>query len=373
MNTMSDIEFKRAKEGILKIISKYSNMTKEDKAEYLQLKDAILDIETFLPKLKLTFEKSFELLSILNTYGKKVKRRSPYARNDEAILSEHSEFLNNFAKEIEKIKITDTTIIENKMTWEDVLDQEITVVMQKEPSLKIKIISPVSMEDLLDFKKNILKAIGAIKASPIPNFDKALKGNLILGTEADIKKQISFTISPPMPVGLYHTGTNHILYFIDIESIKRYRDIYITLIHEFAHRYHHKHIKGGMKNPKIITLYEQAVKNEEQCFLDQLPKIGDPLSNLRENWKSVKMSTDDEWILSKITDYSYIYKNSKGRLQAFDKKDILLRITCPSVYATADKAEFFAEMVTLITLGLVKPSQKLIADKFMEIINNEVI
>ena len=30
MNTMSDIEFKRAKEGILKIISKYSNMTKED-------------------------------------------------------------------------------------------------------------------------------------------------------------------------------------------------------------------------------------------------------------------------------------------------------------------------------------------------------
>ena len=102
-------------------------------------------------------------------------------------------FLNNFAKEIEKIKITDTTIIENKMTWEDALDQEITIVMQKEPNLKIKIISPVSMEDLLDFKKNILRSIGAIKASPIPNFDKALKGNLILGTEADIKEQTGVT------------------------------------------------------------------------------------------------------------------------------------------------------------------------------------
>jgi len=372
MNTMSNIEFKRAKEDILKIISNYSNMTKEDNAEYLELKDAILDIETFLPKLKLTFEKSFELLSILKTYGKKVKRRSPYARNDEAILSEHSKFLNNFAKEIEKIKITDTEIVENKMTWEDALDQEITVVMQREPNLKIKIISPVSMEDLLDFKKNILKAIGAIKASPIPNFDKALKGDLILGTEIDIKKQTGVTIPLDVFVGLYHRDTNNIMYFIDA-TIKRNRDIYITLIHEFAHRYHHKHFKGGIENPKIITLFQQAVKNEEQCFLDQLPKIGDPLSNLRENWWSVKMSTDDEWILSKITDTKYIYRNSKGFIESFDKKDILLRTTCPSVYGTRNKAEFFAEMVTLITLGLVKPSQKLIADKLMEIINNEVI
>jgi hypothetical protein len=370
---MSDIEFKRAKEGILKIISKYSNMTKEDKAEYLELKDAILAIETFLPKLKLTPDKKLEILFILNTYGKKVKRKSPYAKNDEAILSEHSKFLNNFAEEIEKIKITDTTIVENKMTWEDALDQEITVVMQKEPSLKIKIVSPVSMKDLLDFKKNILKAIGGIKASPIPNFDKALKGNLILGTDADIKEQIGFTTSPPVPVAQYDdVGTNNIMYFIDA-TIKRSRDIYITLIHEFAHRYHHKHIKGGFENPEIRTLFQQAVKNEEQCFLDQLPKIGDPLSNLRENWWGVKMSTNDEWILYKITDDYYIYKNSKGRLEAFDKKDILLRITCPSVYATKNRVEFFAEMVTLITLGLVKPSQKLIADKFMEIINNEVI
>ncbi len=371
MNTMSDIEFKRAKEGILKLISKISNMTIDDDAESLDLGKAISAIETNLPKLKLTFEKSFELSSIISSYERELKKKPIYLKNEKADLIMFLSFLNNFAKEIEKIKITDTTIIENKMTWEDALDQEITIVMQKEPNLKIKIISPVSMEDLLDFKKNILRSIGAIKASPIPNFDKALKGNLILGTEADIKEQTGVT-TPYKVSALYDEKTNDIIYFIDIAPFQPERDIYTTFIHEFAHRFHYNHIKGGFKNPKIRTLYVQAFRSEEQCYLDQLPKIGDPLSNLRENWYTVRRSSE-EWILSKIKDNSYAYKNSKGELKYLDKKDILRRITCPSQYGAKNEGEFFAEMVTLITLGLVKPSQKLIADKFMEIINTELI
>ena len=35
--------------------------------------------------------------------------------------------------------------------------------------------------------------------------------------------------------------------------------------------------------------------------------------------------------------------------------------------------EFFAEMFTLIILGLVKPSQQAIADEFMQIVNQESI
>ena len=74
MNTMSDIEFKRAKEGILKLISKISNMTIDDDAESLDLGKAISAIETNLPKLKLTFEKSFELSSIISSYERELKK-----------------------------------------------------------------------------------------------------------------------------------------------------------------------------------------------------------------------------------------------------------------------------------------------------------
>jgi hypothetical protein len=371
MDTMSNIEFKRAKEGILKLISTFNDMTNDDDADSLDLGKAISAIETNLPKLKLSFDKSWELSSIISSYEREIKKRSPYAKNDKAILIKHSEFLNNFAREIEKIKITDTEIVENKMTWGEAVDQEITIVMQREPNLKIKIISPVSMDDLLGFKKNILRAIGGIKASPISKFYKAVKGNLIVGTDRDIKEQTGIE-APSSVSALFDYKTDDIIYFMDIAPMQPQRDIYSTLIHEFAHRFHHNHIKGGLRNPKIRTLYVQAFRSEEQCYLDQLPKIGDPLSNLRENWWSVKMASE-EWILSEITDKSYIYKNYDGELKYLDKKDILRRITCPSQYGAKNEGEFFAEMCTLITLGLVKPSQKLIADKFMQIVEQESI
>jgi len=57
MDTMSNIELKRAKEGILKPISTFNDMTKEDDADSLDLEKAISSIETNLPKLKLTFNK----------------------------------------------------------------------------------------------------------------------------------------------------------------------------------------------------------------------------------------------------------------------------------------------------------------------------
>ena len=57
MDTMSNIEFKRAKEGILKLISTFNDMTNDDDADSLDLGKAISAIETNLPKLKLTFNK----------------------------------------------------------------------------------------------------------------------------------------------------------------------------------------------------------------------------------------------------------------------------------------------------------------------------
>lgn len=377
MSTMSEIEFNRAKDGILKRITEilYLQSYYVSYTESLELgKEIISFLETNLPKLKL-----IKPLSIFE-YKNQIESLDPDAtdleikelKNKKLFPIHHTKFLLGLEKQIKKIKITDTQIIENKMSWEDALYQEMTVVMQREPNLKVMIISPVSMDDLINFKTNILKAIDAIKASPFPDFYKnAIKDNLILGTTKDIISEGlegSHNIQDSH-VAWYDDKTKNITYKIEIAPKVSKRSIHITLIHEFAHKFHSTFKDGGFANLEIHFLYEEAIKSKAQCYLDRLPKIGDPLSDLREDWWSVRMASND-YILSEIINDTYVYMNSQGKTIKIEKKDILKRITCPSAYGAKNHAEFFAEMVTLITLGLVKPNQKIIADKFISVVNS---
>ena len=93
--------------------------------------------------------------------------------------------------------------------------------------------------------------------------------------------------------------------------------VYPSIIHEYGHRYHHKMIAGGFKNKALISLY----KSSQYCF----------------------------------------------------KGNVFENIPCPSEYGAKNHMEFFAEMFTLIILGLVKPSQQAIANEFMQIVNQESI
>ena len=225
----------------------------------------------------------------------------------------------------------------------------------------------------MQYRGALFKAINHIKNSP---FKKVLANSeIIIGTRSALNSQ-GYSYSGSKAIALYWHRKDKISYPItkEGESIagEEIASAYITLIHELGHRYHYRMMPRGYFNPYIMDLYEEAKRPKEQCYLDQLPKIGDSLSNLREDWWSVKKASDD-YLLTSIFRNTYTYTNSKGDVKEIQKKDILKRITCPSQYGSKDHTEFFAEMFTLITLGLVKPSQKPVADKFMEIVNRESI
>jgi len=83
-----------------------------------------------------------------------------------------------------------------------------------------------------------------------------------------------------------------------------------SIIHEFAHKYHDLFLKNGFENEKIIELYN----------------------------------------LTKSGYYSF-----------------------PTRYSAENEKEFFAVTVTLITLGLVKPSMQSLANDFIRMLEEERI
>jgi hypothetical protein len=76
------------------------------------------------------------------------------------------------------------------------------------------------------------------------------------------------------------------------------------------------------------------------------------------------------YTLTSITNDIYTYTFGRES-KTFTKAQILNLMNCPSTYGAKNHLEFFAEMVTLVTLGLVKPSQKVVVDKFLKIIKEE--
>jgi len=228
----------------------------------------------------------------------------------------------------------------------------------------ILFIGPIKEKEILEFKKQILLCFDKIKNSSIPYFTRIIQadGVIHMGNRAYLPQDLDIKASAS------YSPSNKIVYYVKDASLTR--NTYITLIHEYGHKFHHMMLKNGFNNEAIIKLYKIAT-NKVVCELSKMPQIGDHLSNLRENWWVVKTASND-FILDKIDGENYIYV--KGSLKKIlKKKDILRLIKCPSEYGATDHKEFFSEMCVLITLGLVKPSQKLIADKFMQILEEETI
>jgi len=235
----------------------------------------------------------------------------------------------------------------------------------------ISIESPVTEEQIKLFITHFKKAVAHIQASPIRFFEEVLKDSIYpiitLGSFEDIMR--NWRGKERDAVASYASWANDegmVFYYTD--GLAR-ANIYISLIHEFAHKYHYIRIMdGGYNNEFFKKLYRSATRGTQKCYTNLLPKIGDSLSDLREDWWNIssKVSSDDDYILTSITQYEYIYETKDGKTIPILKESVLERITCPSRYGATDHKEFFAEMITLITLGLVKPNQQVIANKFME-------
>jgi len=291
-----------------------------------------------------------------NAYEIDLRNISPRAHSDyEDIVKD----LENIKTLVSQIKLILTSIDSSEVSE----DSESAII--KLANVSLHIMSNMTLSQTIEFKKALSTAIEKLKNSP---FKKVFSNSVILvGTEDQSDSPRGNAIAR------YRELADQIFYFLKSDgSTYSNKEIYITLIHEYGHRFHAHFMKNGYNNPKIKKLYLESQEGTKTCYLKNLPKIGDPLSDLREDWYSVRMASN-EYYLKKIVGDNYIYENERGRIKEVEKKDILKRITCPSEYGAKNEREFFAEMFTLITLGLVKPNQQVIADKFMKIINTEAI
>lgn len=234
--------------------------------------------------------------------------------------------------------------------------------------IRLNFVLPITQDQIQDFKKNLDLASEWISKSPVNKasknrfLDTLSFSDIYIGTHKDLGGH-SDNIATYDPFG------GRIDYYLDSQSDK---PPYITLIHELAHKFHDEGFGYRNTETAFYELYYWANYGEQlECKHFMLPKIGDPLSNLREDWWTVRLSSKD-YILTKIENDIFTYGNSEGKTIELTKKDISKRIRCPSNYGSYDAEEYFAEMVTLITLGKVKPSQKELAKKFLSLIRKKV-
>ncbi len=229
-------------------------------------------------------------------------------------------------------------------------------------NVSLNILTNLTLNQVLEFKKALETSLEKLKNSP---FKKAISNSiLMIGTEdqsPDPRANNSIA---------HYSYSDHIFYFVKSDgSVYSDKKPYITIIHEFGHRYHKLFMKRGYDNAKIKKLYLEALEGTKSCYLKKIPQIGDPLSNLREDWWSVRTAFEN-YTLTSITNDYYTYTFG-AKSKTFTKAEILKLMNCPSKYSAKNEREFFAEMVTLITLGLVKPSQQVVVDKFLKIVNED--
>ena len=250
-------------------------------------------------------------------------------------------------------------------------------------SITLRFENRVELSDILLFKSALNMAIAKIERSPVSQFKKTL---------LDLKMDVKLTIPNDIDdsIAYYVPGMDRIDFMID--RIRSYTEPVIIglIIHELAHRFHHLYIKDGSMNEELIELYNKAIMGEF-CNYSKKPEIGDPLTDLNVNEKgeeyrtvkNIKMVNPNNFVLKDIRIFRhfpemtvakslYVYENSDGDTIEIDEADMSRIMKCPSIYARENSREFFAEMLTLITMYKVKPSQKLIAEKFLEIIRGSI-
>ena len=329
--------------------------------------------------------------------------------------------LTQASKEILHIELESTTFeVIDSITDYAPLDIEIEASQKtleelnafcKAYNYEIEFVSNLSRKQELDFKRNLYIAVSLIEKSifkkvvtyrkPIvtlmPYIPQHLFGRsglgakqgpttvlgklkFIGGTNIALRKNQKkitkgFSVEKKRPfLAIYDASKDHIEYAIYEEGTKLFReDNFVSLIHEFGHRYHTQLIRHGASNQEFHILYDRAIQGSDQDYLRQLPKIGDPFSDLRREWWGVRTNPASDYILTEIQGDVYCYTDSRGDTLLIDKKVLLQRITTPSTYGAKDYLEFFAEMFGLIVLGLVKPNQQTVANEFIHLVSSESI
>lgn len=244
--------------------------------------------------------------------------------------------------------------------------------------VKLTFISSVTKEQVILFKTSLFKAMMKINTSKVPSFYKVLKDvNIIIGNISDNKRMSKVMYEEGSAVIAFFDPTiDMVFYNLDNTSTNTHT-VYETLIHELAHRLHDVFIKNGLENEDITKLYAKATNSVEECRLGKFPKIGDPLSNLNvdkeNNWsKFVYKKANTEFYLEEIRGNDFVYRNNIGQEKTLSKNLIMQMIKCPSIYGSKNRQEFFAEMCTMITLGVVKPNQEMMANVFMSLVKKNL-
>jgi len=242
-------------------------------------------------------------------------------------------------------------------------------------SLTLLFLSDLKFNDLILLKKYLYASLNLIENSPLHGFKNIILNKTLYFLDTATFKLFTgetFKISGRWNA-FFENKSKRIYFIIDQDgSMRGVESAVTTIIHEFAHQFHNTKIKNGYFNTEFYDLYKMATSKTD-CTLAQLPKIGDLLSELnydqsRRKWWWTVTSSNEDFVLTKIIKNEYIYEDGEGHKVVLDKSDLLKMIKCPSQYGSSDVYEFFAEMTTLITANKVKPNQRAIADKFLEIV-----
>lgn len=287
----------------------------------------------------------------------------------------------NFINELEQIN-PDSLDFADPIFTDEKLRQEENIFFENQPDTEEVILikwdattlrfqSKGLLSEVLKFKSALNKAVAKIESSPVPQFKKILEMTMDVITTKDYKKKFGKS-APAKANAFYVVNSDKIFILLDAQSDLNY--IGSTIIHELAHRFHYLHIKNGDTNKEIIDLFKIAT-NRRYCQYTKVPQVGDPLTDLNINeltkrWQwTNKMATNfNDYVLKEKTNWVYRYENNAGDYIEITNSEMPHIIKCPSEYGAKDAVEFFAELLTLITINKVKPSQRMIADKFLEIV-----
>jgi hypothetical protein len=297
-----------------------------------------------------------------------------------------SESLKNdpvFINKAMQISLIDPYLNFNEEKKKELAGQTTILKLTKAPQLDFVFYGRITIPGLTLFKKHLDFSIKYISKSPIKKFKKVfMKGKVFVGQKDDI---LASDLLPSEVASALQKLKGNLGGFFDPKS--KIDDVFIilngetyktsdavNLIHELAHKFQYHYIKNGIQNQRLKDLYDLA-KNEIDNQYCELPQIGDPLSNLRDpkTWSISERFASSEYYLKKIDHLNYIYENEQKKQIVFSKGQIRTLSKCPSEYSTKAHFEWFAEMVSLATLNLAKPSEKMIVEEFIKVVNEESI
>jgi hypothetical protein len=358
--------------------------------------NAVAQNEKILSLVKTTIRKDkAKMKQILALNGLALKYASKDIQKDKELVSiavsqnyQSFEFASsilksdrNFVNELEQIN-PDILDLADPIFTDEKLRQEENIFFENQPDSTEEVIlikwgvttlrfqSKGLLSQVLKFKSALNKAVAKIESSPIPQFKKILDMTIDVITSKDYKKK--FGKSPPAKAAaFYTTHYDTIKILLDVQNDPNY--IGASIIHELAHRFHYLHIRNGANNKEIIDLFKIAT-NKRYCQYAKVPQVGDPITDLNINelskkwtWTN-KMASLSDYFLKEKNNWVYLYENSAGDKIEITNSEMPHILKCPSQYGSQDAIEFFAEMMTLITINKVKPSQRMVADKFLEIV-----